>query len=222
MAFGGEPAFAARADVAYATYVADRDHPVEVGAGDPDHLVAWLSARLGRPVRAPSLDEYGYQLLGGRLLPGEAGPAAQLMYQRADGARVTLYMTAYDTRRLAPQAMSAGDRYTYFWSDRGMGYALSGQATNGACANSRSTRAANSAARPTRGRGDARAAAGREQVMKMTMTKRLVPMLVLAALAAGTALAQADGDAPLRVPVDADGVQRWRSSAAAISSDRTT
>ena len=53
--------------------VADRDHPVEVGAGDPDHLVAWLSARLGRPVRAPSLDEYGYQLLGGRLLPGEAG-----------------------------------------------------------------------------------------------------------------------------------------------------
>ncbi|VWD31241.1 anti-sigma factor family protein [Burkholderia contaminans] len=127
MAFGGEPAFAARADVAYATYVADRDHPVEVGAGDPGHLVAWLSARLGRPVRAPSLDEYGYQLLGGRLLPGEAGPAAQLMYQRADGERVTLYMTAYDTRRLAPQAMSAGDRYTYFWSDRGMGYALSGQ-----------------------------------------------------------------------------------------------
>ena len=44
--------------------------------------------------------------------------------------------------------------------------------------------------------------------MKMTMTKRLVPMLVLAALAAGTALAQADGDAPLRVPVDADGVQQ--------------
>ncbi|MGU3775937.1 anti-sigma factor family protein [Burkholderia metallica] len=127
MTFGSEPAFAARADVAYATYVADRQHPVEVDAGDPERLVAWLSARLGRPVRAPSLDEYGYALLGGRLLPGEAGPAAQLMYQRADGARVTLYMTAYDARRLAPQAMSAAGRYTYFWSDRGMGYALSGQ-----------------------------------------------------------------------------------------------
>ncbi|WP_193097744.1 anti-sigma factor family protein [Burkholderia sp. Z1] len=126
-AFGSAPAFAARADVAYAVYAADREHPVEVGAGNPERLAAWLSARVGRPVRAPSLDEYGYALLGGRLLPGEAGPAAQLMYQRADGERVTLYVTAYDTRHLAPQAMSADGRYTYFWSDRGMGYALSGR-----------------------------------------------------------------------------------------------
>ncbi|MGU8083583.1 anti-sigma factor [Burkholderia pyrrocinia] len=126
-AFGSEPAFAARADVAYAVYAADREHPVEVGAGDPEHLAAWLSARVGRPVRAPSLDEYGYALLGGRLLPGDAGPAAQFMYQRADGKRVTLYMTAYDARHLAPRAMSADGRYTYFWSDRGMGYALSGR-----------------------------------------------------------------------------------------------
>ncbi|WP_436407597.1 quinol oxidase [Burkholderia aenigmatica] len=44
--------------------------------------------------------------------------------------------------------------------------------------------------------------------MKTTMTKRLVLMLVPAVLAAGAALARADGDAPVRVPVDADGVQR--------------
>ncbi|VWB63087.1 quinol oxidase [Burkholderia lata] len=46
--------------------------------------------------------------------------------------------------------------------------------------------------------------------MKTTMTKGLVPMLVLVALTAGSALARADGDAPVRVPVDADadGVQR--------------
>ncbi|MCA3781491.1 MAG: anti-sigma factor [Burkholderia sp.] len=126
-AFGSAPAFAARADVAYAVYAADREHPVEVGAGNPARLAAWLSARVGHPVRAPSLEEYGYALLGGRLLPGEHGPAAQLMYQRADGERVTLYMTAYDARHLVPQAMSADGRYTYFWSDRGMGYALSGR-----------------------------------------------------------------------------------------------
>ncbi|CAG9226441.1 Transmembrane regulator protein PrtR [Burkholderia vietnamiensis] len=128
-AFGAAPAFAARADAAYAVYALDRDHPVEVGAhdaGDAARLTGWLSARLGRPVRAPALDEYGYALLGGRLLPGDAGPAAQLMYQRADGARVTLYMTAYDARRLAPRALSSQGRHTYFWSDRGIGYALSG------------------------------------------------------------------------------------------------
>ncbi|MCA8354062.1 quinol oxidase [Burkholderia cepacia] len=40
------------------------------------------------------------------------------------------------------------------------------------------------------------------------MTKGRVLIPLLAALAAGTPLARAEGDAPLRVPVDADGVQR--------------
>nr|WP_175012710.1 quinol oxidase [Burkholderia lata] len=40
------------------------------------------------------------------------------------------------------------------------------------------------------------------------MTKGLVLILVPAVLAAGAALARADGDASVRVPVDADGVQR--------------
>ncbi|WP_175995949.1 quinol oxidase [Burkholderia stabilis] len=40
--------------------------------------------------------------------------------------------------------------------------------------------------------------------MKTTMVKMLVPAM----LAASVALARADGDAPVRVPVDADGVQR--------------
>lgn len=44
--------------------------------------------------------------------------------------------------------------------------------------------------------------------MKMTMTKGRVLIPLLAALAAGTPLAGAEGDAPVRVPVDADGVQR--------------
>ncbi|VWC43297.1 quinol oxidase [Burkholderia lata] len=44
--------------------------------------------------------------------------------------------------------------------------------------------------------------------MKLTITKALVRMLVPTVLAAGTALARAEGDAPVRVPVDADGVQR--------------
>lgn len=44
--------------------------------------------------------------------------------------------------------------------------------------------------------------------MKTTMTQGLVLMLVPVVLAAGAALARADGDAPVRVLVDADGVQR--------------
>ncbi|WP_369679522.1 anti-sigma factor family protein, partial [Burkholderia ubonensis] len=43
--FGGTPAFAARADVAYALYAIDRQHPVEIGASEPERLAAWLSER---------------------------------------------------------------------------------------------------------------------------------------------------------------------------------
>lgn len=128
-AFGGAgaPAFAAHADVAYALYASDRQHPVELDASEPERLAAWLSARVGRSVRAPSLAEYGYALIGGRLLPGESGPAAQFMYQRVDGRRVTLYVTAYAERSVTPRALIDDGRRTYFWSDRGMGYALSGR-----------------------------------------------------------------------------------------------
>jgi anti-sigma factor RsiW len=124
--FDRQPSFAGRADVAYAVYAADRQHPVEIGAAEPERLAAWLSSRVGRPVRAPSLAEYGYALIGGRLLPGVSGPAAQFMYQRAGGARVTLYMTVFDGRSVTPRAMHADGRRTYYWADRGMGYALSG------------------------------------------------------------------------------------------------
>ncbi|CAN0618826.1 putative transmembrane anti-sigma factor [Burkholderia multivorans] len=122
-----EPAFAERADVAYAVYAADRQHPVEMDAAQPERLASWLSSRVGRPVRAPSLAEYGYALIGGRLLPGESGPAAQFMYQRAGGERVTLYETAVAGRNLTPRALLADGRRTFYWTDRGMGYALSGR-----------------------------------------------------------------------------------------------
>jgi len=52
-----------------------------------------LSKRLNRTLTIPSLHEYGFELVGGRLLPGEDGPAAQFMYQNANGERLTLYMT---------------------------------------------------------------------------------------------------------------------------------
>ena len=53
---------------------------------------AWLSKRLGTPSSVPHLSETGYELVGGRLLPGNSGPAAQFMYQDARGQRLTLYV----------------------------------------------------------------------------------------------------------------------------------
>lgn len=129
---------ARRADVAYAVYSPEQRHPVEVSAADETHLVTWLSRRLDQRITIPSLHEYGYELVGGRLLPGDAGPAAQFMYENNAGERLTLYMSAAPHAAARSGAHSAalrllrdGDRSTIYWRLDQMGYALSGPQTEG-------------------------------------------------------------------------------------------
>ncbi|MGF6262176.1 anti-sigma factor RsiW [Paraburkholderia youngii] len=130
--FGGQPpGFAQRADVAYAVYSPERRHPVEVAASEEAHLIAWLSKRLNRPLSVPSLQEYGYSLVGGRLLPGEAGPAAQFMYENQDGARLTLYVTGVTRDETEFRLFRDGNRRTFYWISDRMGYALSGAIAEG-------------------------------------------------------------------------------------------
>jgi len=120
--------FAERADIAYAVYAPEQRHPVEVAAAEEEHLIAWLSKRLNRPLSVPSLQEYGYSLVGGRLLPGDAAsPAAQFMYQNNAGARLTLYVTAIPKDETAFRLFRDGNRRTFYWISDHMGYALSGQ-----------------------------------------------------------------------------------------------
>jgi len=117
-----------QAAIAHLVYSPEVLHPVEVGAREEAHLVAWLSKRLGAPVRAPQLAEAGFELVGGRLLPGEAGPAAQFMYQDARGARLTLYVrTAEDNRETAFRYAQEGKVGVFYWVDGPFGYALSGE-----------------------------------------------------------------------------------------------
>ncbi|WP_425572736.1 anti-sigma factor family protein [Paraburkholderia heleia] len=122
-------AFARRADIAYAVYSPEQRHPVEVGAADEAHLVAWLSRRLGKPLSVPSLDEYGYTLVGGRLLPGNTGPAAQFMYENDAGERLTLYVGSSAAERDPVRLLRDGNRRTFYWSTERTGYALSGPQT---------------------------------------------------------------------------------------------
>ncbi|MEG2977540.1 MAG: anti-sigma factor, partial [Comamonas sp.] len=76
------PGFVREAAAAHAVYVPEKRHPVEVAAQQQAHLVQWLSKRLGVPLKTPVLDAQGFQLMGGRLLPGETGQArAQFMYE---------------------------------------------------------------------------------------------------------------------------------------------
>jgi anti-sigma factor RsiW len=118
--------FARRADIAYAVYAPEMRHPVEVAAQDEAQLRSWLSKRLGRSLSVPSLQEYGYTLVGGRLLPGEKGPAAQFMYESPHGTRLTLYVAQTPNDEIAFRLLSDGDRRTFYWATDHLGYALSG------------------------------------------------------------------------------------------------
>ena len=120
------PARAARAHLVYAMEVR---HPVEVDASQQEPLVAWLSKRLGTKLKVPVLADEGYELLGGRLLPGPEGPVAQFMYQEPAGRRLTLYVSAKAGSE-GPTAFrfaQEGGVSVFYWIDGNWGYALSGE-----------------------------------------------------------------------------------------------
>lgn len=123
---GDGTSIARRAAVAHAVYSPEVRHPVEVGADQEQHLVAWLSKRLGVKVKAPRLDDSGMSLVGGRLLPGEAGPVAQFMYQSDKGRRLTLYVRAENAphRETAFRYVRENNVGVFYWIDRDCGYAI--------------------------------------------------------------------------------------------------
>jgi anti-sigma factor RsiW len=125
--------FGRQAVVAHVVFSPEVRHPVEVPAAEQDHLVRWLSKRLGRPLKVPDLTSNGYELVGGRLLSGGDGPRAQFMYQTARGDRITLYVGALEaahaqaTAETAFRFTSEGGTSSFYWVDQGFGYALAGR-----------------------------------------------------------------------------------------------
>ena len=118
----------ADAIAAHHTFSLEVRHPVEVDAGQEAHLVQWLSKRLGRPLVVPDLAAAGFQLMGGRLLPAEDGPAAQFMYQNGNGERLTLYLRAGVGGETAFRFHEEGGIGAFYWSDEGFGYAIAAKA----------------------------------------------------------------------------------------------
>jgi anti-sigma factor RsiW len=116
-----------QAAMAHTVFSVDVKRPVEVTAEHEDQLVTWLSKRMGAPMRPPQLGPLGYELVGGRLLPGDNGPVAQFMYQDGNGQRLTLYVsteikTNQDT---AFRYAKEGQVNVFYWVDGKWGYALS-------------------------------------------------------------------------------------------------
>ena len=121
--------WARRAAIAHVVYSPEVRHPVEVAANEEAHLVQWLSKRLGTSLKIPHLGDIGYTLVGGRLLPGDRGPVAQFMYQDGKGQRLTLYVRVNpdDSRETAFRFAQEHGVGVFYWLDRTLGYALSGE-----------------------------------------------------------------------------------------------
>ena len=115
------------AAIAHVVFSPDVKRPVEIGADQEDQLVAWLSKRLGSPIRPPKLGALGFELIGGRLLPGENGAVAQFMYHDSTGQRLTLYVSTENSsnRDTAFRFAQEGPVNVFYWIDGKFGYALS-------------------------------------------------------------------------------------------------
>lgn len=112
---------------AHVIFAAEKLHVVEVGADQKDHLVGWLSKRLGTRLMAPNLETEGFSLVGGRLLTSGDAPAAQFMYENLEGVRISLYVT-----HCTPATETGFRLYehegarAFYWLDEGFGYAVAG------------------------------------------------------------------------------------------------
>jgi anti-sigma factor RsiW len=118
---------AAEALRAHSTFVVEVVHPVEVPGSDETHLANWLSKRLGHKIKPPDFARYGFQLMGGRILPEENGAAAQMMYEDNSGRRLTLYVAREQGARETAFRFVEGDQVNgFWWIDGELGCAIIG------------------------------------------------------------------------------------------------
>ena len=128
----GHISIAEQALSAHIVYVSEVRHPVEVTVSEKTHLIGWLSKRLGQPLSAPDLSATGFDLIGGRLLADQNRPAAQFMYENADGQRITLYVAPNPTgQETAFRIARVDETESFYWLDGPLGFAVTGDIGQG-------------------------------------------------------------------------------------------
>lgn len=109
--------FVRQAAMAYQVFASPiQARPVEMTADERERLQRWLSHKMsvGFPMRVPQLDREGWNLVGGRLLSNDAGPAALYVYEKPDPAdpakktRLALYVMAKPKPVNKPLSWSTG------------------------------------------------------------------------------------------------------------------
>jgi anti-sigma factor RsiW len=120
--------FARQAAVAHVVYMPAVDRPANAAEQDEREFMRWLTDRLGTTIHPPLLSRAGFELTGGRLLPGADGPTALFMYRDQQGERVTLCIARRNpsTHATAFRLYRDGPVNVFYWVDGDFGYAVSG------------------------------------------------------------------------------------------------
>jgi len=119
---------ARQAAIAHVVYMPAVQVPDSVGTDQDRDFVQWLSNKLGTDVHAPLLNKSGFELSGGRILPGADGPVAQFMYRGPGDERVTLCIShrKVNSNTTAFKLYQDGPVNVFYWVDGDYGYAVSG------------------------------------------------------------------------------------------------
>jgi anti-sigma factor RsiW len=121
--------FPKEAQNAFLVYAGEVRHPVEVFANEEAHLATWLGKRLAiANLKVPDLQNLGFQLVGGRLLPVDGKPGAMFMYENQGGERLTVLVGRNADNRTTSFRFAAADKVeTFYWIDGELGYAVTGE-----------------------------------------------------------------------------------------------
>jgi anti-sigma factor RsiW len=111
---------------AYRMFASQDFLPADYRPGSSRDLQGWLDRRFSRAERLPDLSSAGFTPTSARLMSTEQGPAAMVLYQAADGRRMTFYIRPPgEGNHLLPRGQRRdGELQAAYWSGPGYNYAV--------------------------------------------------------------------------------------------------
>ncbi len=104
--------------------VSHQDELRTPAVGGPAAMADYIADRMGKQVRVPSLDSFGYSMVGGRVLPDTDGPAAQFVFTDEQGQKLSLYVRSEQANGVDITYALADDLSMFYWNDSDRSYAL--------------------------------------------------------------------------------------------------
>lgn len=115
---------ASRTFDAHRVFGSDSEIVVEVADQPRGAVAAWFRRHLAFSVRVPDLSRLGWTLRGGRVVAGDLGPAALIVYENAAGDRISLVEAEVTNPAPSDTAFTMVDGPMLVWLDGPVGFGV--------------------------------------------------------------------------------------------------